>query len=180
MMPKKMNFSKTTVKLLYLLSSDPMTEFHGRGAAKKAGVSVGATNQILRKLFGTGILDRRKIGKMIFYRLNMKNPVARQFKVLFNVFALNDLVEQIKADCERILLFGSCAEGTDVKESDVDLFVLTSEPALVKRKVSDFERQFGRRISPIVTGPRGLVKLKREDRPLHERISKGIVLWQRD
>lgn len=114
------------------------------------------------------------------YRANLRNPVARQFKVLFNVLALNDLVDKIKQVSDRIVLFGSCAEGTDVKDSDVDLFVLTSDTETVNREVRLYEQKIDRRLSLITIDSNGLAKMKIGDKPLYERISRGIALWERE
>ncbi|MDI6904375.1 MAG: nucleotidyltransferase domain-containing protein [Candidatus Bathyarchaeia archaeon] len=123
------------------------------------------------------VLNRDKRGRMVFYSLNMKNAVARQFKVLFNVYSLNELVEEIKQDCKRIILFGSCSEGTDVKESDVDLFILTNEKDRVKVKINAYQKA-GKRIAPIIVNSNEFIKLRREDKPLYDRILKGILLWE--
>lgn len=123
------------------------------------------------------VLNRDKRGRMVFYSLNMKNAVARQFKVLFDVYSLNELVEEIKQDCKRIILFGSCSEGTDVKESDVDLFILTNEKDRVKVKINAYQKA-GKRIAPIIVNSNEFIKLRREDKPLYDRILKGILLWE--
>jgi len=115
---------------------------------------------------------------MVFYRFNSKNAVARQFKVLFNVYSLNALVEQIRNSSKKIILFGSCSEGTDAKESDVDLFILTNEKDKVRSSISDYQKSVLKRISPIVVNSNEFVKLKKEDKPLYERILKGVTLWE--
>lgn len=117
---------------------------------------------------------------MYFYRLNMKNAVAKQFKVLFNVSALDDLVNRIKQLSERVILFGSCAEGTDAEDSDIDLFVLTSDIETVQRRIMEYGRKLHRRISPIVVDSSGLAKMKSVDKPLYERVSRGITLWEQE
>jgi len=47
-------------------------------------------------------------------------------------------------------MFGSCAEGTDAKESDVDLLILSDEKGLVKRITAGREGPFERRLAPII------------------------------
>jgi predicted nucleotidyltransferase len=141
---------------------------------------MGAANQILRKLHEADLVEKDRRGRTNFYRANLKSPIARQFKVLFNVWALNDLVDQIKHTSQRVVLFGSCAEGTDVEESDIDLFVLSSDVEGVKNKISEYERTFDRRISPIVVDSKGLAEIKSKDKSLYERISRGIRLWERE
>jgi len=177
-MPDKLDFiTPTLLKVLYLFHESPMEELHEREVVRRTRVSKGSANKILRRLSEIEVLEREKRGRMVFYRLDMKNALARQFKVLFNVYSLNELVEEIKQDCERIVLFGSCSEGTDVKESDVDLFVLANEKDRVKSKIGAYGKM-GRRIAAIVVNSNEFVKLRRKDKPLYERILKGILLWE--
>jgi len=177
-MPDKLDFiTPTLLKILYLFHEEPMRELHEREVVRKARVSKGSANKILRKLSEIKVLNRSKRGRMVFYSLNMKNAVARQFKVLFNVYSLNELIEKIKQDCKRIILFGSCSEGTDVKESDVDLFILTNEKNRVKSIVNTYQKA-GKRIAPIIVNSNEFIKLRREDKPLYDRILKGILLWE--
>lgn len=155
-----------------------MVEFHEREVVRRAGVSKGSANSILRRLARVGLLERRRRGRMVFYRLNLKNAVSRQVKILFTTYFLNSLVELLRLNSRKIVLFGSAAEGSDVKESDVDLFVLTADKQSVRKAISNFQARSDRRISPIVVNANDLLRLRREDRPLYERISKGIVLWE--
>jgi len=178
---KKMNFiTSKSLEILYFLLSNPMEQFYGREIARQTSVSVGAVNQFLRKFYKIGLVEMTRQGKTNLYRANLKNPVARQFKVLLNVLTLNEIVEKVKEDSDRIVLFGSCAEGTDVKDSDIDLLVLTSDLETIQREVRLYERKIDRRIAPIIVNPNELAKMKIKDKPLHERISKGITLWERE
>jgi predicted nucleotidyltransferase len=178
-MPEKLDFiTPTILKILYLFHEDPMQEVHEREIVRRAKVSKGSANKILRKLTEIKVLERNEKGRMVFYRLNTMNAVARQFKVLFNVYSLNKLVERIKQDCKAVILFGSCSDGTDSKGSDVDLFILTNEKDKVTSRVSIYQNNIGKRIAPVIVNANELVRLKKEDKPLHERIFKGTVLWE--
>lgn len=180
-MYRKLSFvTPKLLEILYFFASNPLGEFHVREVARRTVVSLGAVSQIVGRLHTHGLLVREKRGRMLFYKLNMESAVVRQFKVLFNVFSLDGLVRETKDKCVRIVLFGSCADGTDVKDSDVDLFVLTSNVGVIRDKISGYEKKIGRRISAIVVDSRGLAKMKKDDRPLYDRISKGILLWERE
>lgn len=170
----------TSLRLLQLLFRDPMGRYHGREVVRRTGVSAGGANQMLRSFANLGLLLREKQGRMLFYRANMDNPLVRQFKILFTLFQLDDLIKQAKAFSRRIILFGSCAEGTDVKESDIDLLLLTDEKSQLTNTVHKFNAKSQRRIAPIILDPQGFSKLRREDTALFDRISRGIVLWQKD
>jgi len=178
-MLKKLDFiTPTLLKVLYLFHEDPAQEIHEREVARRARVSEGSANRVLRLLSEVKVLQRSRKGRMVFYRFNSKNAVARQFKVLFNVYSLNALVEQIRNSSKKIILFGSCSEGTDARESDVDLFILTNEKDKVRSSISDYQQRILKRISPIVVNSNEFVKLKKEDKPLYERILKGVTLWE--
>ncbi|MBS7650954.1 MAG: nucleotidyltransferase domain-containing protein [Candidatus Bathyarchaeia archaeon] len=177
-MPEKLDFITPTVsKVLYVFHNDPMQKLHEREVVRRAGVSKGSANSILRELTQKGILEREKVGGMVFYRLNNRNPIAKQFKVLFNIYSLQKLVDEVRSYCRRIILFGSCAEGLDTKESDIDLLILTQEKEEVIKKINVYQKELDRRISPIILNANEFTKLKMEDKPLYERIEKGIILW---
>lgn len=172
------HLTPASLTILRFLSDDPIRDFYQREIARATKVSVGATNQILRTLAEKEILTREKRGKMFFYKYNIQNPVARQLKILFNINDLNDLIKKIRDQCKRIILFGSCAEGSNVKASDVDLFILTNEKDPVKKAINRHEKRINKKISAILVNANEFVRLRSRDKPLRERIMKGIVLWQ--
>ena len=168
------------LNILHFLLTNPMEQFHEREIVRRTGVSVGAVNQILRRLHEAGLVEKDRRGRTNLYKANLKSPVARQFKILFNVLTLNDLINKIKQISERIVLFGSCAEGTDVKDSDIDLFVLTLDTETVQHEVAVYEQKIDGRLSPIIINSNELAKMKKRDKPLYERIFRGITLWARE
>ena len=178
-MPEKLDFITPTLMTVFeLFLDDPMQEHHEREVIRETKVSKGSANAILRKLTYLGFLTRERKGRMVFYRLKTKDPVVRQFKVLANIYMLSDPLNQLRQNSRRIVLFGSSAQGIDVKGSDIDLFILSSEEGRVKKIVSEFNQKHERRISTIVVDANEFVRLKREDRPLYENIERGIVLWE--
>ncbi len=178
-MPEKLDFlTPTTLKVLEFFFDNSMKEFHEREVVRKAKVSKGSANKILRHLASLGLLLREKKGRMVFYRLNREEPFVKHLKILYNLWTLRKFVNENKERTKRIILFGSCAEGTDVRESDIDVFILTTEKRQVKESVSRFNQRSKRKISPIILDVDEFIKMKREDRPLYERIDRGIVLWE--
>ncbi len=175
-----MNYTNTTLAILDTLGRDPDTSLHTRKIAEEAGVSVGAASMTLRVLEGQGMVIGEVKGNMKFYRIDLLNPVVRQFKVLFNVMKLNVLVDRVKDYAGRIILFGSCAEGLDGKDSDVDLFILTQDPGPVKTELARFQRQFQRHLSPIIVDAEGYARLRRQDTPLFNSITRGRTLWPKE
>jgi predicted nucleotidyltransferase len=176
-MLNKLDFiTPTLLRVLYTFHEKPHEELHEREVVRRTGISEGSANKILRKLSKVDMLERDKKGRMVFYRLNMKSAVARQFKVLFNVYSLNELVNEIKQHSKKITLFGSCSEGTDTEESDIDLFILTKEKNTVSSRINSYQGT-DRKITPIAVNSNEFVELRKKDKPLYDRILKGIVLW---
>jgi hypothetical protein len=157
-----------------------MGRYHGREVVRRTGVSVGGANQMLRSSVNLDLLLREKRGKVLFYRANIDNPVVRQLKILFTLFQLDDLIERAKPFSDRIILFGSSAEGTDAKESDIDLLLLTNEKPQLTDIVHEFNTKFQKRIAPIILDHQRFSKLRQEDAALFDRISRGMTLWQKD
>jgi len=170
----------TFMTVFELFLSDPMQEYHEREVVRRTRVSKGSANKILRLLAGLGFLTRQTRGRMVLYRLNHREAVVRQFKIMVSVYALKKLTDRMKQECRRIVLFGSCAQGTDTKDSDVDLFILTSSKNSVMRKVREFNRTSDRKVASILVDTNEFTKLKREDKPLYENVQRGIVLWERE
>ena len=174
------NYTAATLAILEALARDPETSLHTRKVAEKARVSVGAASMILRTLEGRRLVEVEERGSMKFYRINLLNPLSREFKILFTVRDLTDLVESLKDSAIRVVLFGSCAEGTDTKDSDVDLFILTQDPQTVKVALGRFQKEFARNLSPIIVDAEGLARLRRRDKSLYDNVTRGKVLWERE
>jgi len=181
-MPEKLDFITPTLMSVFgLFLEDPMQEYHEREVIRRTGVSKGSANKILRMLADLDFLIRERKGRMVFYKLDTEEPAVRQLKILSNIFMLRKLLSQLKRHSKKIVLFGSCAQGTDVKESDIDMLVLASEKSeksAVREIISEFNQRNKRKIVPIVIDTNEFVELEREDKPLYENIERGIVLWK--
>lgn len=171
-------YSKKTLELLVFLSRRPLTRMYGREIAKSIKMSVGGTNQILRSLANAKMLNVEKKGRMLFYSVNMENPEVKQFKIFINVSELSSLVGKIKTYSDRIILYGSCADGTDTEKSDVDLFVLTEEKDTVNAEIRRFKTD--RKIKPVVINHTEFLNLKEKDKAFYEQVTAGKELWVRE
>ncbi len=166
------------MKVLYTLAFDPLRLYYQREVANEAHISVGSANRVLPDLVRNGFVMKEEKGKIHIYRYNIDDPAARQLKVLFNVLDLKEMVEGIKPYVKRVIMFGSCSRGTDVKDSDVDLFILTDEKNVVTESLRSFNIR--RSISPIIVDANDYISLRNQDRPLYDEILRGITLWERE
>lgn len=168
-------WSKSTYKILEVLSADPSGRLHVREIARRSDVSPSTASNILRELEEENMLAKEIVGRQTFYSVNMNNSVIKQFKVFNNVLNLYEIINKIKDVSDKIVLFGSASEGTNTKKSDIDLFIKTSSPDDVKERIGGSEM-----ISPIIVKPEDFTIFKKENEALYENIKRGIVLWSRE
>jgi len=172
LMFKKLNlFSKTEMKLLVFIS-EKEGELYERQIAEEAKVSVGSVNSIMKKFEKMGLVGKSRKGRMLFYRPDGKNPVLRQFKIFTTINGIAPVREKIIPHSRRIILFGSCAEGRNTEQSDIDLFVLSREKEKIRRIMEKHPR-----VRAILLDSVEYANLQQKDRPLYERIQKGIELY---
>ena len=167
-----------SARLLTVVAEDPQRELYQREIARLASVSVGATSQKMKKLTADEMVNSRNSGKMIFYRYNLMNPVAKQFKILLNLAAVSGLARELREHAQQVTLFGSHAEGTNITSSAIDIFVLTREGKKVREIARDYGDNQGKKVSLVIVNASELQVLKAKYRPLYKRILKGITLWE--
>ncbi len=168
---KKLNlFSKTEMKLLSFISTKD-GEMYEKEIAEQSGISTGSVNSMLKRFSKMGLVQNYRRGRMLFYRRNDDNPLMRQFKVFVTINNLMPLIGKIAPLSRRIILFGSCAEGRDGETSDIDIFILSREKEKIRRILDSHSK-----IQAIILDSVEYTKLSEKDKPLFERINKGIEI----
>lgn len=174
---KKYLYHYTPLKIISFISNQPGEVFSAHEISRVTKSSKGATNQILRLLLELDILSRERKGNLFLYRLNADSFVLRQFKIFENLLGLRGLVKEIQKYCYEIVLFGSCAEGSNAKESDIDLFIITEYKKEVRRIVAKY-KTVDVKYQAIIQDPLESVSSKKEDSVFHGQIKRGITIWK--
>jgi predicted nucleotidyltransferase len=167
-------FSKTEMILLVFISKTD-EQMYERQIALGAKVSVGSTNSILNRFAKLGLVSKTVKGKMSFYSANFSNPLLRQFKIFCTINSLMPLLSKVSNLSQRIILFGSCANGTDNSNSDVDLFIHSSNIESIKRILDSYPK-----VQALILNSNEWINLSKKDEPLYNRINAGLVLWEAD
>ena len=95
-----------TQKVLSLLTKFSDQEFYEREVARRLAISAGSANRALNELFSSGVLTRRREGKMFFYSIDSSNNVTiTELKKIINLLLIEPLVEALKAISSRIVLY---------------------------------------------------------------------------
>jgi DNA-binding transcriptional ArsR family regulator len=169
-------------KVLSLLAKFSGQEFYERELARKLGISYGSANRALNELYSTGAVTRRREGKMYFYSIDSSTAAFTEFKKMVNLVLVEPLVEEMKKVSSRVILYGSCALGTDNSESDLDLFVVSNNKKDVSNVVSNFAFPRGFEninIQSVIRTPVELLEGGESEQTFMEEVERGIVLWER-
>jgi len=169
-------------KVLSLLAKFSDQEFYEREVARKLGISYGSANRALNELFSSGVVSRRREGKMYFYSIDSSNAALTEFKKMVNLMLVEPLVEELKKMSNRIVLYGSCALGTDTSESDIDLFVVSNSKEDVSNVISNFKFPRGFEnihIQSVIRTPVELLEGGESERSFIEEVDRGVILWER-
>jgi len=169
-------------KVLSLLVKFSDQEFYEREVARKLGIATGSANRALNELYSTGAVTRRREGKMYFYSIDSSDAALAEFKKMVNLMLIEPLVEELKKMSSRVVLYGSCALGTDNSESDLDLFVVSNSKEGVSNVISSFTFPRGFEnihIQSVIRTPVELLEGGASERTFMEEVERGIVLWEK-
>ena len=156
---------------------DPMPEgigFQLREISRKAGIAPPSVKRYLNELEKEGIILKKKhrIHNYPVYYANRDNEEFRFLKKTDNLLKIREsgLLEYITDTCmpEVIILFGSASRGEDLKDSDIDLFVISKKE---KINLDKFENRLNRKINIFFS--KDLSRLSKE---LKNNVINGIIL----
>lgn len=159
--------------LIKFIESEPK-EWYALELSRELNISVGSANTLLKELEREGYLESQTVGKTILYSAKSDNSVLNQFKKLINIEKASHDLKELQKLSKKIVLFGSRAFGKELPESDLDILVVTEEPAGARRILA--KREFSK-YKPIILTPIEYIGLKRKNLILYNEIEKGQVVF---
>ncbi len=168
--------STNAQKVLNFLIQNPGKQFLANEIEKATRLSRAGVNLSLRKLAEEKLVLREKKAKIYLYSVDYSSPVIKQLKILKTTMLLQPVVNKLKKLSKKIVLFGSCARGENVADSDIDLFILTDNPKAVEKKIN--KSSLRKRLEPVVRNSTQFIKMKKEEAVFFEEIERGITMWE--
>jgi len=101
---------------------------------------------------------------------------------LVNTTLIEPLIERLKDISSRIVLYGSCAQGTDTSQSDLDLFIVSDDRERIMEAIGNFSFPRGYEnihVQPVIKSPAELLEAGESEQAFLEEVERGIVLWER-
>jgi predicted nucleotidyltransferase len=174
---KNMNVLATpSLETLIFLGRHPRNSYYVRELSRLLSISTGSASAQLRHLQEAGLITSEQKGRTLLFRAAISHPVVREAKIFATLLELSSLVSADVSPVLRMILFGSCAVGEDSAESDIDLYIESTDRPVIKALLARAESGLSRKISPIIVSPDEALQLRTRDRPLFERIQAGKIL----
>ena len=164
-------------RVLTYLADAPSQAFFENQIAQGSGVSIASAHYAVHALAAEGLLRRESRGRRVAYAVDLAQPVARQWKVLLTLARLEPLLLALRPVADRVILFGSCASGTDHEDSDVDLYVRTALPGEA-REIVEASPQ-GRRVQLVAKTVLDEAEAERNSPVFLENVRRGLVLYDK-
>ena len=129
----KLNITENHLQALSLFTNGFDNEFYIREAQRTLKISPRTSQTVLADLERRGVIESKKRGKIISYRLK-KNEISRRYMTFCEEYKsigflsgnamIAEIIEKIGGCIDGIgVIFGSYAKGLAGKDSDLDVFV---------------------------------------------------------
>lgn len=169
-----------TSKILEVFISEPEKEFHVRQISKSLKKSPTTISKYLKILEKKGILKSEEKLNHLLFRAYSEKENFKRLKKEYNLKKIEDsgLVDYLIKTLnypKTIILFGSYANGENISNSDIDLFVLS--PIKKEISLSRLEEKLKCPINLIVKSIQEFDKMKEKNPELLNNIINGTILY---
>lgn len=184
--------SRVKIKLLkYILSEEVISS--EREIAKLLGLSHTAVSKTLKEFHESNLISPIRVGNVLVWQLNKDSYaylLLTHFPDYIKKEPLSDLIVAIGSGLnyfsyvKKVVIFGSIAEGKELPNSDIDLFVLVEKEVDRKNAMLPLSNlnnitlnKYGNKLSPNIFTYKDL-KIPRNKKFL-ENVDKGIVIIEK-
>ncbi len=164
--------NKKIIKIISLFLDNPSLEINQNEIIKKTKIAKATAVKWLRRLFENEFLNIKKIGTTNLYSLNNNNPKIKQIKTLFIIWLLDSFNVE-----NETFLYGSCARGENIKDSDIDLLIIGNKK---RNEVIDYiekiSKKIGKSINILIFSELEWSMMAKRDKPFFERVEKDKIM----
>ncbi|MEA3432106.1 MAG: nucleotidyltransferase domain-containing protein [candidate division WOR-3 bacterium] len=175
---KNIFISTAHQKVLEFLCEHPTSRFYDRELARSIkGVSLASVNNVLKDLAKVNFVKRKQEGRQVYSTLNLDHPLIRRFRVFLNFLNLLPFLEDLKKAVDKIIIYGSVTEGSNLEESDIDILVVSDRPFEVIQRVLE-KHKMEEKVQLIVKTKAEYLGLKKKEPVFYEEVHRGMVYYE--
>lgn len=144
--------------------------------ARDIGISKGEVSKAVKVLKDSGLVHSEQSGRNMVCFVDRRLPVFARLRTAFNLLEIMPKTAVLQKYADKVILFGSCSEGTDTVNSDVDLLVIARDKIKTNKVVQKIK--LSRPVQWLIKTPQEYVVMNSREKVFAEEISKGIILWE--
>lgn len=162
------------IRILKLINNEA---FHIREIADTLNISPGSVHKFIKLLKSCGLIKESRQKNCMMIHLNKDNLVVKHIKAIIN---LNDLLNATAYNDLKKLgevgIYGSFANGTNDKESDLDMWIKTDIKELELRPtIRKLEKQLNIKVNPLILTKQKIESFKKNDPEFYIRLKLTSV-----
>ena len=169
-------FKESELKILDYLTASAEGKGFVSQIARDTGISKGEVSKAVKVLKDCGLVQSEPSGRNMICFVDRRLPVFARLRTAFNLLKIMPETASLQKCADKIVLFGSCAEGTDTADSDIDILVITRDK--VKADKTARKIKLSRSVQWVIKTPQEYIVLNSKEKVFAEEIGKGIVLWE--
>lgn len=159
-------------KVLLFLAQNPHKEFYDSEIFRRLNnLSKASVNNALRILAERELTERVIRGRVAFNRIKEELPEIKHLKILANILRVKKIIEPIGDIIKKVVLFGSSSSGENRADSDLDIFIISDRPEMVRRKIIKDDS-----IQLIIKKSSEMIFFRKKNNVFYEEIQKGIII----
>ena len=171
---QKMFSTNERIKILNYIMEDPTETYRVNDVSRKLKLSKGIVSGYFNLLLKQNILKKK--GNIFLVNLN---PLSRTIKILLNLNEI-DIKPVLKLKPKAVGLYGSWAQGTNNKESDIDLWI-RFDKTIKQEKIAEAQGKMRDKlkyeVNILCLDPERLEKIKRDKLFFHSLVFGSIILY---
>jgi len=166
------------------LFKNPKTDFNASSIAKELNRTRVGTFKALKELEKDGIVKGKRMGKAIFYKINLKDDYAKKnVETLLMEEARKkqrwlDEFKELFEFAEIVIMFGSITKNEE-KAGDIDLLIVLKEEnnKKIDQVIKSKNELLLKKIHPVKQTKKDLIEnIKKKDKVILNALKGGIVL----
>ena len=167
---------ESELKILDYLTASPDDRGFISQIARDIGISKGEVSKAVKVLKDCGLVSSELNGRNMVCFVDRRLPVFARLRTAFNLLEIMPKIAVLQKYADKILLFGSCAQGTDKADSDIDLLVITRDK--IKTDKTARKIKLSRPVQWVIKTPQEYVVMNSKEKVFAGEISQGVVLWE--
>jgi len=183
--------TKTSIKLLNVIFSEPLHEFKEIELIRKAKTGKGSASNIIKDMAKENVLLEKRIGKTNVLSLNLKNHYVFLLKNLFDgdkMLNMSDtrraaialFKDGIRENAQLVVIFGSCITTKATEKSDIDILVVSDNFSRIDKERKRAEELFGERFNLHQYTESEIMRKFKEDKFAQNALLNGILIYGYD